>query len=377
MTANVSGQKLNGYLFDIGEQRDHTRTQYVQQNIAKVKTAKLELLGLPEIIREKVQVPVAGTFSILAEAWQRFGHLPWESMVALQSLYDGSWSESGGEGAFEPEEPIIPTPVRNGHPPVTPLDRAAPPTVLQGTFSDPVCRDIYTLIWERFNFAESVGDAGLPMTRIRVDFKFSEVQRLGVRFEGAGSEGVTPEQLRLLEQSVPENGASFLQYHFSEIPQAALIFEAESAGRWIMSMEQLLLEMERMNIGRPSTCASALEALVKKRLLEAPVHKGQLRLTASGLKTALALESSESELSSPQFCTQLGHLLDGVERGDLQVHDAFRELLPLLIPHETDLSTVQENVWNSLESLELFQRNRSPHRKGGGLITSPSVADQA
>jgi DNA topoisomerase IA len=377
VTANVSGQKLNGYLFDIGEQRDHTRTQFVQQNIAKVKTAKLELLGLPEIIREKVQVPVAGTFSILAEAWQRFGHLPWVSMVALQSLYDGSWSASGGEDTFEPEEPIIPAPARNGHPPVTPLDRAAPPTVLKGTFSDPVCRDIYTLIWERFNFAESVGDAGLPMTRIRVDFKFSEVQRLGVRFEGAGSEGMTPEQLRLLEQSVPENRASFLQYHFSEIPQAALIFEGESAGRWIMSMDQLLLEMERMNIGRPSTCASALEALVKKRLLEAPVHRGQLRLTASGLKTALALESSESELSSPQFCTQLAQLLDGVERGDLQVHDAFSELLPLLIPHETDLSTVKGNVWNSLECLELFQRNRSPSRKGGGLITSPSVADQA
>ncbi|GAB0078839.1 hypothetical protein TOC8171_42430 [Pseudomonas syringae] len=119
--ARAGNQQLTGYLFDISEQRDLTRTSQVAQIITRLGAAKLELLSPPEIIREQVQPPVAGTFSLLAEAWQRFGHLPWKSMDALQALYDGSWGEMFGDEGFEPEDPIIPAFFASGHPPVTPL----------------------------------------------------------------------------------------------------------------------------------------------------------------------------------------------------------------------------------------------------------------
>lgn len=368
--ARVGNQQLTGYLFDINEQRDLTRTSQVAQIITKLGAAKLELLSPPEIIREQVQPPVAGTFSLLAEAWQRFGHLPWKSMDALQALYDGSWGEMFGDEGFEPEDPVIPAFFASGHPPVTPLDRAAPPSVLQGAFTNQVCRGIYKIIWDRFSFAETVGDAGSQVIRARVDYVFSGQRRLGVRFEGVTGEKLTPEQLQLLEQAVPENDATFLQYHFSELSDATLDLEGESAGRWFMSVDRLLLEMEQMNIGRPSTCASALEKLVRKGLLEAPVHMGQLRLTPSGVKTALALEGALPELSSPRFCTQLAELLEGVEQHKIQARDALTQLLPLLISREKDYSEIEEKIWTSLEAVEKAQSNRLVNKRGGGLISS-------
>ncbi len=368
----VGSEQLTGYLFDISEQRDLTRTSQVGQIIAKLGSAKLDLLRPPEITREQVQPPVAGTFSLLAEAWQRFGHLPWKSMEALQALYDGSWGETFGDESFEPEDPIIPAFLKSGHPPVTPLDRAAPPTVLQGAFNNQVCRDIYQMIWDRFSFAESVGEAGSQVTRARVDYVFSDQRRLGVRFEGVTGEKLTPEQLHLIEQAVPENDATFLQYHFSELSDAPLELEGESAGRWFMSVDRLLLEMEQMNIGRPSTCASALEKLVRKGLLEAPVHMGQLRLTPAGVKTALTLERAAPELSSPLFCTRLAELLEGVEQHKIQACDALRQLLPLLISNEKDCSKIAEKIWTSLETVERAQHHRLLNKRAGGLISSLS-----
>lgn len=368
----VGNEQLSGYLFDISEQRDLTRTSQVGQIITKLGSAKLELLSPPEVVREQAHPPVAGTFSILAEAWQRFGHLPWKSMEALQALYDGSWGEGFGDEGFEPEDPIILAFLASGHPPVTPLDRAAPPTVLQGAFNSQVCRDIYQIIWDRFSFAESVGEAGVRVTRARLDYVFSGQSRLGVRFEGVTGEKLTQEQLHLLEQTAPDNDATFLQYHFSELSDAPLDFEGESAGRWFMPIDRLLLEMEKMNIGRPSTCASALEKLVRKGLLEAPVHMGQLRLTPSGVQTALALEGAAPELSSPLFCTRLAELLESVEEHKIQVRDALSQLLPLLISNEKNSSEIQERIWTSLETIEKAQHNRLVSKRSGGLISPPS-----
>jgi DNA topoisomerase IA len=363
-----------GYLFDVSEQRDLTRTSQVGQITSKLSAARLELLNPPEIIREQVHPPVAGTFSILAEAWQRFGYLPWQSMEALQALYDGSWGDVSGDEGFEPDDPIIPSFFGSGHPPVVPLDRAAPPTVLGGAFSNPVCRDIYTIIWDRFNFAESVGDAGAQVTRVRVEYLFSGQQRLGVRFEGVSADQLTAEQLRLIEQAKPTNGAATLQYHFSEISDAALELEGESAGRWVMSIDQLLLEMEEMNIGRPSTCASALEKLVSKGLLEPPVHKGQLRLSPAGLKTALTLEGAVPELSSPGFCARLAGLLEDVEHNQVSSSNALAQLLPLLITEEKDCSEIEKKIWTSLETVQKAQDLRRAGKRGGGLVSSVSRA---
>lgn len=244
--------------------------------------------------------------------------------------------------------------------------------MLQGAFNDQVSRDIYKIIWDRFSFAESVGDAGSQVIRARVDYVFAGQRKLGVRFEGVTGEKLTPEQLQLLEQAVPENDATFLQYHFSELSDATLDLEGESAGRWFMSVDRLLLEMEQMNIGRPSTCASALEKLVRKGLLEAPVHMGQLRLTPSGVKTALVLEGAAPELSSPRFCTQLAKLLEGIEQHKIQARDALTQLLPLLISREKDYSEIEEKIWTSLEAVEKAQSNRLLNKRGGGLISSLS-----
>jgi DNA topoisomerase IA len=372
--ALVGSEQVVGYLFDVSEQRDLTRTSQVGQITSKLSAARLELLNPPEIIREQVHPPVAGTFSILAEAWQRFGYLPWQSMEALQALYDGSWGDVSGDEGFEPDDPIIPSFFGSGHPPVVPLDRAAPPTVLGGAFSNPVCRDIYTIIWDRFNFAESVGDAGAQVTRVRVEYLFSGQQRLGVRFEGVSADQLTAEQLRLIEQAKPTNGAATLQYHFSEISDAALELEGESAGRWVMSIDQLLLEMEEMNIGRPSTCASALEKLVSKGLLEPPVHKGQLRLSPAGLKTALTLEGAVPELSSPGFCARLAGLLEDVEHNQVSSSNALAQLLPLLITEEKDCSEIEKKIWTSLETVQKAQDLRRAGKRGGGLVSSVSRA---
>lgn len=376
---NVAGQEWVGYVLSLGEQRELTRTKDVDNIIGKVQSYDIELQRAPEIIKECIAVPTAGTMSVLAEAWRRFGHLPWQSMHALQSLYDGTWSlSSDSANGFEPEQPIVFASDHAGHPPIMPLDRSASPAVLAGSLKNLVCRNIYTIIWERFLFAESVGEAGLTLTQIRIDYSFSGLEKsaLGVRFEGVSCPSTTPEQLLcVLGGSQTNNDAEHMKGFFAEASGLRPKLQGESAGRWRMPLDQLLLDMERAKIGRPSTCASSLERLVEKKLLETPIHRGQVRLTASGLKTALALEAVEGELSAPNFCTSLAARLKDIEIGNAGPRNVLGDLLPLLVPDHPNRPALRNRIWNNLEDLSAAQRLRIAGVHAGGLISASDEKD--
>lgn len=379
-TVSVAGQELVGYVVNYEQERDLTQTNDVARAVAGLKNYELELLQAPEIIKEKVSVPAAGTMSVLAEAWRRFGHRPWDAMQALQSLYDGSWSlnTEGAEG-FEPEQPIVINIDQTGHPPVTPLDRAASPSVLTGSFENSVCRDIYTIIWDRFIFAENTGDAGHNLINIRIDYGFKGLEKsaVGVRFEGVGCTSTTADQLRLLLDGAQlSNDAETLKTYFADLTGMRPNLQGESAGLWRMPLDQLLLDMERSQIGRPSTCSRSLHRLVEKGLIEPPIHRGQVRLTASGLKTALALESVEPGISSPDFCTSLAGQLSDIEAGIAGPRLVLGDLLPVLVPDHPDRHSLRARIWNTLGELKAAQSLRLGLVNSSGIISSPHNKDR-
>lgn len=380
-SVTLAGQELVGYVLNLDEERELTRSKDVANIIAKVETYDLELQQAPEMVREKVDVPSAGTMSVLAEAWRRFGHLPWDSMEALQSLYDGSWSLSAdSSGGFEPEHPIVMASNQGGHPPITPLDRGASPSVLAGSLKDPVCRDVYTIIWDRFIHAESGAETGHQVTHIRADYGFNGLEKsaLGVRFEGVSCSNSTTDLLTLLlDGSLPTNDAEHLKGYFAEITGLRPVLQGESAGRWRMPLDHLLLEMERSQIGRPSTCSGALERMVEKGLLQPPIFRGQVRLTPSGLKTALALEANEPELSTADFCCSLAASLSDIERGKTGPRNVLGDLLPLLVPDHLDKHSLRSRIWNSLTELNAAQRLRVVGVYGAGVISPLNGRGQA
>jgi DNA topoisomerase IA len=132
-----------------------------------------------------------------------------------------------------------------------------------------------------------------------------------------------------------------------------------------MTPDQLLAEMQLAHIGRPSTCARSLYGLEKKGLLEMPIQGGQLRLTPSGVATALALEACEPSLSSPAFCAHLSQQLELIERGDLGPREVLGQLLPVLVPDCPDMDDVRSRVWNSLAELEQAQQAAQAISRGG------------
>lgn len=376
-TLVVEGVELHGYVLNFDEQRELTKTHDVARIIEKIKPYCLKVTQQPEVIRERISVPHAGTFSVLAEAWRRFRHLPWDSMTALQALYDGSWSSSTeAADGFEPEQPIVVSNEQAGHPPIMPLDRAASPQVLSAVLHDPVCRDIYTIIWERFLFAESAQDTAPIMTDIRVDYRFDGLERsaLGVRFEGVGCTSLTQEQLvLLLEGGAPGNDAEHLLTYYPDLTGLQATLQAESAGLWRMSLDRLLLEMERAQIGRPSTCSASLQGLIEKKLIELPIDSGQVRLTEMGVKTALALEMMENALSAPGFSAGLAQRLVAIEKGDEGPQEVLGDLLGLLIPDCADEAALRSKIWNSLDALQSAQDRHPVQVRGSGIISAPTA----
>lgn len=374
-TLTVEGVELHGYVRNFDEQRELTKTHDVARAIEKIKPYSLKVLKPPEVIRERISVPHAGTFSVLAEAWRRFRHLPWDSMLALQALYDGSWSSSLEKtDGFEPEQPIVVSNEQAGHPPIMPLDRAASPEVLSAVLRDPICRDIYTIIWERFLFAERAQDSALILTDIRVDYRFDGLEKpaLGVRFEGVGCTALTREQLALmLEGNAQGNDAEHLLTHYPDLIGLQPSLQTESAGLWRMSLDRLLLEMERAQIGRPSTCSASLQRLIEKDLLELPIDTGQVRLTATGVKTALALESMENALSAPGFSARLAQRLSAIEKGEEGPQEVLGDLLGLLAPGCADEAALRSKIWNTLDALQAAQDRDPVQVRGAGIISAP------
>lgn len=368
---DIEGRTLTGHVLNLDEQRALTSTEAVSGIIERIRDKPLVPVGPPVVVRERVEVPRAGTFSVLGEAWRRFLCPPWAAMEALQRLYEGSWANSDGTGDFEPEIPVSGHDDAGGHPPITPLDLAAYPETVAPIMVSADCQALYQVIWDRHELA---ADGPYELTQLRLDLRFEglEKQGLGVRFEVSGCDGLTDEQLALLlESSVVSNDAEHLITYWTDLPDAPRQFDSESASRWQMTPDQLLAEMQVAHIGRPSTCARTLQGLEKKGLVEMPIQTGQLRLTPSGVATALALEACEPRLSSPAFCAYLSEHLERIERGDLGPRDVLGDLLPDLVRDCPDMADVQSRIWNSLAELEQARQVTQTVRSGG-LVSAAS-----
>jgi len=366
---DIGGRTLTGHVLSLSEQRALTSTAAIPSIIEKIKGKPLMLMGPPVIVHERVEVPHAGTFSVLGEAWRRFRCAPWDAMEALQRLYEGSWANTDGTGDFEPEIPVMSHSDAGGHPPITPLDLAAPPETVASIMVSADCQALYRVIWDRHELATG---GPYELTQVRVDLRFDglEKQDLGVRFEVFGCAGLDDEQMALLlESDAVVNEAEHLITYWSDLPDAPRKFDSESASRWQMTPDQLLAEMQLAHIGRPSTCARSLHGLEKKGLLEMPIQGGQLRLTPSGVATALALEACEPSLSSPTFCTHLSQQLELIERGDLGPREVLGQLLPVLIPDCPDMADVRSRIWNSLAELEQARQAAQAISRGGLIST--------
>ena len=149
--------------------------------------------------------------------------------------------------------------------------------------------------------------------------------------------------------------------------------QAESAGLWRMSLDRLLLEMERAQIGRPSTCSASLQGLIEKKLIELPIDSGQVRLTEMGVKTALALEMMENALSAPGFSAGLAQRLVAIEKGDEGPQEVLGDLLGLLIPDCADEAALRSKIWNSLDALQSAQDRHPVQVRGTGIISAPTA----
>lgn len=372
---DIGGRTVTGHVLNLGEERALTNANAVAGIIEKIRGKPLKPVGRPMIVREWVEAPRAGTLSVLGEAWRRFGCAPWDAMEALQRLYDGSWANTEGTGDFEPEIPLMTHCEDSGHPPITPLDLAAHPETVAPIMASADCQALYRIIWDRYELA----DAGpYELTQVRLDMRFEQLERqnLGVRLEVIGCDDLDKDQMALLlESSAVANDAEHLITYWSDLSDAPRQFDSESAGRWQMTPDQLLAEMEMAHIGRPSTCARSLHGLQEKGLLEFPIEGGQLRLTPSGVATALALEACEPRLSSPTFCSHLSQQLELIERGELGPREVLGHLLPDLVPNCTNLADVRSRIWNSLADLEQAQQAAQGIARGG-LVSAVSEVGQ-
>lgn len=374
---DIGGKTLTGHVLSLHEQRALTSTRAIPGIIEKIRNKPLVLIGPPEVVRERVEVPRAGTFSVLGEAWRRFHCAPWDAMEALQRLYEGSWANTDGTGDFEPEIPVMSHSDAGGHPPITPLDLAAHPETVAAIMVSAGCQALYQVIWDRHELAS---EGSHELTQVRLDLRFEglESQGLGVRFEVFGCDGLTDEKMALLlESDAVANEADHLITYWSDLPDAPREFDSESASRWQMTPDQLLAEMQLSHIGRPSTCARSLHGLQEKGLLEMPIQGGQLRLTPSGVATALALEACEPNLSSPAFCAYLSQQLELIERGDLGPRDMLGQLLPALVPDCPDMDDVRGRIWNSLAELEQAQQMAQVMCRGGLVSAATDGAQLA
>ncbi|HET8936233.1 MAG TPA: AAA domain-containing protein, partial [Polyangiales bacterium] len=170
------------------EGRSETKKQTAPAVLEQLSRASLALNGAPTVLRESASAPHAGTISLMAEAWRRFGMTPWETQDALQALYDGSWLGTTREAAreraaFDPDDPIEPS-VRRGHPPVTPLDRAATPEQMAGVMANEDCRRIYSLVWDRFALSEA-GPYDVIFADVELLLNASRAGRLRVSIRAA------------------------------------------------------------------------------------------------------------------------------------------------------------------------------------------------
>ncbi|WP_457680909.1 reverse gyrase [Thermovibrio sp.] len=91
---------------------------------------------------------------------------------------------------------------------------------------------------------------------------------------------------------------------------------------------ELVEEMRRRRIGRPSTYAKIVQTLLDRKYV---VQRGRfLYPTKLGIEVYQYLSENFSEYTSEEFTRELEELMDKVERGEIDYQEVIRELKPVL-----------------------------------------------
>lgn len=373
---------LLGEVIHVAQNRSTTSAPRAADSL---RALKLKPETAPTLVRESAGLPAAGTISIMAEAYRRYHLTPWETADALQSLYDGTWSTGTGKASttrtYEPVEAIVPL-GRDGHPPITPLDRAAAPTVLTGLFASRGIACVYELVWDRFLAAEN-GPYEVRYASVELPFESQRASNVRVRLQAASCDLGSAQSMKVTSGAVIEEVRALLlgtdlmaMNAVDDIEEAwrkrafddvSPEFTAVPAGQWDMSLDWLLLELERTGIGRPSTLARSLRSLFEKKLLVLPAAGGALRLTKEGVRVALTLERDGPDLSSPEFSGLLASHLDAIERGERGPREVLEWLGLHFLSRET-VRAIAPRIWNTLDELERAMDEARGSVPQGGLI---------
>lgn len=83
------------------------------------------------------------------------------------------------------------------------------------------------------------------------------------------------------------------------------------------TLSSIIKKMEEVGIGRPSTYASTIEILKKRKYIE--VRKGSIYITDLGKRVVLFLFDKYSELLNVDFTSNLEELLDSIESSDYEM----------------------------------------------------------
>lgn len=347
----VEGKQFIGTVFHVTEHRDSTAASSSEAAVKALDGVTLRLAAPPLVIRERAIAPTAGTAAVLASAWARHRLLPWTTMASLQCLYDGSWTKESARG-LDPEDPIEPR-SSAGHPPITPLDRAAPPQQLKSSMRADD-HAVYSVLWDFFAAAE-LGEFTSVYAKLDFELAGKAAGSLHVRFEGMSYLNLPDELHYVAAVDSPDihlpDAAALLDI-WQNLNGVTPTFRIVPAAQWNIKVDSLLSDMERQKIGRPSTYTRALHDLEKAGLLAFPAGDGPIRLTPTGVATALALEDAEPILSAPEFSSRLSDLTGRIVAEEIGPKDAFLDLLPLLAPNE-DCELVGPRIWNSLAELEV------------------------
>lgn len=369
----IGERVFTGTVYHATEGREATDAKTAQAVIRGLSGGRLRLASPPTVLREASRAPWAGTAAVLAAAWAGHRILPWDVMASLQALYDGSWSAKP-ERDIDPEEPIEPTVAAfEGHPPITPLDRAATPDQMEGEMAE-TDHAVYSVVWERFAAAE-VGPIETLYVRLDFDLEGLPVGALRVRFDGVACPGVEGGLERVvLGRSAADRSQSAvtLKDAWRDLEGMQPEFQAVPFAIWTMRPDELLVEMERARIGRPSTYAAALRKLHDKRLVAFPIDDGPLRLTPAGVATALAVEAVERDLSDPAFSARLTELLRAIETGEAGPRAVLTGLMPLIAP-EHDAAAVGPRIWDNVPELEAAMDRITSFLPEGSLVSRADV----
>ena len=268
----VEGETFTGIVYQPAEDRETVEAGKAAAAVAKLAGLRLRPAGAPVILREMAVPPAATTVAILASAWAKHRIEPWVAMRSLQALYDGSWSRTPDREP-DPYDPIEPSSGMFAHPPITPLDRAAPPELMKGGM-DRTDFSIYSLVWDRFTAMEK-GEC--EVLDVRLDFtlegkagdgRAGDDRRPGiplrVRFGGISGDGVEP---------AGENSAAALRKHWQAFDGVAPEFEVVSALDWDCSRRTPGCHGAQQD-RQTSTYAKALERLHDKQLVQFPHGQG-------------------------------------------------------------------------------------------------------